>query len=147
MRRTAFAAFVVLAVAAVALHSPVASADRTFKVIVHPEVVGSKIPRQILSSIFLKEVARWGTGEPVHPVDQSMRSSVRAAFTEDVLARPFGGIAFFWAERIKKGVAPPPVKQIDADVISYVAGTKGAIGYVSISTPVPESVKTLSLIE
>jgi ABC-type phosphate transport system substrate-binding protein len=147
LRCTSIAAVVVLALAAATIQSPVASADLRFQVVVHPEVQGSQIKRDTLSSIFLKEVERWGSGLPVHPVDQSMRSPVRAVFTEQVLSQPFAGIQFYWADRIRKGVAPPPVKQSDADVIEYVAKTKGAIGYVSLGAVVPATVKTLSVVD
>jgi len=147
LRRTSFAALIVLGLALIAFQMPVASAAQTFQIVVHPSIEGSKIPRQVLSSIFLKEVARWGNGEAVRPVDQSMRSPVRAAFTEEVLSRPFEGMAFYWADLIKKGIAPPPVKQNDADVIEYVAKTEGAIGYVSVDSTVPDTVKTLSVID
>ena len=41
------------------------------------------------------------------------------------------------SDEIKKGVTPPPVKASDADVIAYVASTRGAIGYVSAGAAVP----------
>jgi ABC-type phosphate transport system substrate-binding protein len=146
LRRTSLAAVTVLALAATPIHNPVASADLSFLVVVHPATEGTQIKRQTLSSIFLKKADRWGsTGLPAHPVDQSMRSPVRAAFTEQVLARPLDGIQFYWAEMIRKGVIPPPVKQSDADVIEYVASTKGAIGYVSLDAVVPSTVRTLSV--
>jgi len=144
LRRTSFTVF--MAVALAALQIPAASAAQGFKIIVHPGVEGTQIPREILSSIFLKDVARWGSGQPVQPVDQSMRSSVRAAFTEAVLDTPVEGMTLFWAEKIKRGITPPPVKSSDADVISYVADHKGAIGYVSPGAEVPSNVKTLSVI-
>jgi ABC-type phosphate transport system substrate-binding protein len=147
LRRTSIVAFIVLALAAATIQSPVASADLRFQVVVHPGIEGSQIKRETLSSIFLKEVNRWGSGLPVHPVDQSMRSPVRAMFTEQVLSRPFDGIQFYWADRIRKGVAPPPVKESDAEVIEYVAKTKGAVGYVSLGVEVPSTVKTLSVID
>jgi ABC-type phosphate transport system substrate-binding protein len=144
LRRTSF---VILLVAALAvLQIPGATAAQSFKVIVHPGVEGTDISREILSSIFLKEVARWGGGGPVQPVDQSMRSAVRAAFSEAVFHKPVDGMAMFWADKIRKGIAPPPVKSTDEDVISYVAANEGAIGYVSPGTVVPPNVKALTVI-
>jgi ABC-type phosphate transport system substrate-binding protein len=147
LRRTSIAAFILLVLAAATIQNPVASADLRFQVVVHPAVEGSAIKRETLSSIFLGELSRWGTGVRVKPVDQSMRSPVRAAFTEEVLSRPFHGIQFYWADMIQKGVAPPPVKQSDAEVIKYVARTEGAVGYVSLGAVVPDTVKTLSVID
>jgi ABC-type phosphate transport system substrate-binding protein len=133
----------VLALTAATIQNPVARADLTFQVVVNPEIEGSQISRHTLSSIFLKEIGRWDSGLRVKPVDQSMRSPLRAVFTEQVLSRPFEGIQFYWADMIRKGVAPPPVKQSDAEVIEYVARTEGAIGYVSLGAVIPDTVKTL----
>jgi ABC-type phosphate transport system substrate-binding protein len=147
LRRTSFAAFIVLALSAATTQNAVARADATFQVIVHADIEGSQIKRETLSSVFLGEVTRWGSGQRVMPVDQSMRSPVRALFTEQVLSQPFEGIEFYWADMIRKGVVPPPVKKSDAEVIEYVARTKGAIGYVSLGAVVPAAVKTVSIID
>jgi ABC-type phosphate transport system substrate-binding protein len=144
LRRTSFVVLLVVALAA--LQIPGVTAAQSFKVIVHPGVEGTDISREILSSIFLKQVARWEGGEPVQPVDQSMRSAVRAAFSEAVFDKPVDGMAMFWADKIRKGIAPPPVKSTDEDVISYVAANAGAIGYVSPGAVVPPNVKALSVI-
>lgn len=141
------AASIILALAAATIQSPVAGANLRFQVVVHPDLKGSQIRRQTLSSIFLKELGRWGSGLPARSVYQSMRSPVRALFTEQVLSRPLDGTQFYWADMIRKGVAPPPVKESDPEVIEYVARTNGAIGYVSLGVAVPGSVETLSVID
>ena len=148
MRRTMPTAFVILILlAALAGESPASAANPGFRVIVHPDVAGTQAPRAILSSIFLKDVLRWGNGLPVAPVDQSMASPVRAAFSARVLGKPLEAVQALLYQKMIKGVAPPPVKASDADVIAYVASTKGAIGYVAADTPVPESVKELTVID
>ncbi len=124
---------------------PAASADAGFVVIVHPEIQGNDLPKVILSAIFLRKAPRWETGLEVQPVDQSMSSPVRAQFTAAVLDVPFDGLPRFWSDQIKAGVQPPPVKSSDQDVIAYVASTPGAIGYVSVITALPESVKRMAL--
>jgi ABC-type phosphate transport system substrate-binding protein len=147
VRRMSFAVLAILALASLGGSLPVVGADQTFKVIVNPDVQGNQIPRHALSSIFLRSVQRWGDGRTVRPVDQSMRSPVREAFTQQVLAKRVEGLAYFWSERIRNGVTPPPVKSSDADVIEYVAANEGAIGYVSVGTPVPATVKALEVID
>jgi hypothetical protein len=123
------------------------AAEPSFQVIVHPEVRGTQIPRAVLSSIFLKDVVRWGDGLPIAPVDQSMRSEIRASFSQVVLETPVEGVASLWHSKMIKGVMPPPVKSSDEDVIAYVAETKGAIGYVSAGTVLPETVKLIRIID
>ena len=136
----------VLITAAVSPPSPALSAEIEFRIIVHPDVSGTHLPREDLSAIFLRDEDRWSDGQPVRPVDQSLRSPVRAAFTEEVLARQIDGIEAFWARKIGQGITPPMVKPSDEDVIAYVSETRGAIGYVSVETSVPSTVRILSIL-
>jgi ABC-type phosphate transport system substrate-binding protein len=125
-----------------------AFAEDVFRVIVNPSVKGSRAPRSVLSSIFLKQSTRWGDGTPVRPVDQSFRAPVREAFTLRVLEKPLLGMQAYWIRRIADGgVPPPPVKSSDEEVIAFVASTPGSIGYVSVSTALPDSVRVLNVID
>lgn len=139
----------VLAMAPLAPQAPAAPAileDQAFVVVVHPDVKGTQIPRTILSSLFLKDVVRWGDGQMVRPVDRSLRSALREDFTRQILTVPMDAVPRYWQRKIMKGVSPPPVKESDQDVFEFVARTKGAIGYVSAATAVPGSVKALAVI-
>jgi ABC-type phosphate transport system substrate-binding protein len=126
--------------------APVASADATFRVIVHPQVKGSQIPRAALTSIFLKQAPRWGDGSSVAPVDQSVRSPVRKAFSSDVLQQGLVEVQVYWQRKMATGLTPPPVKSTDEEIVSFVASTPGAIGYVSAGTPLPDSVREVVVI-
>jgi ABC-type phosphate transport system substrate-binding protein len=136
-----------LAAALVAGLAPSSVAESSYRVIVHPGVKGSQIPRATLSSIFLKQAPRWGDGSPVQPVDQSMRSQVRQSFAADVLQRPLVELQMFWSRRMATGVTPPPVKQTDEEVVAYVAATPGSIGYVSAAAALPDSVRSILIVE
>jgi ABC-type phosphate transport system substrate-binding protein len=137
---------VLAAVAALAVLSlPVVLADAPYRVIVHPQVKGSQIPRASLTSIFLKQAPKWGDGSAVLPVDQSVRSSVRKAFSSDVLQQGLVAVQVYWQRRMAAGVTPPPVKASDEEIVSFVASTPGAIGYVSAETPLPDSVKAVQV--
>lgn len=137
----------VIAVAVLAVSAaPVASADATFRVIVHPQVKGSQIPRAALTSIFLKQAPRWGDGSSVLPVDQSVRSSVRKAFSSDVLQQGLVEVQVYWQRKMASGVVPPPVRTSDEEIVSFVASTPGAIGYVSSSAPLPDSVREVAIV-
>ncbi len=130
----------------VAGESSGATDEPPFQVIVHAEVEGTQIPRAVLSSIFLKEATRWGNGRTVAPVDQSLRSKVRAAFSEHVLKKPVDGVQALWHRKMIQGVRPPIVKSSDEEVIGYVAETEGSIGYVSLSAPLPPTVRVLTIV-
>jgi ABC-type phosphate transport system substrate-binding protein len=126
---------------------PAVSADADFVVVAHPEIQGDELPRVILSAIFLRKAPRWEDGTDVRPVDHSMSSPLRAAFTEAVLDVPYPRLQRYWNDEIKNGTEPPPVKRSDSDVLAYVASTRGAIGYVSADTQVPDDVKTLRVVD
>jgi ABC-type phosphate transport system substrate-binding protein len=136
----------VLAAALTAGSGRVASAA-AFRVIVHPQVKGSQIPRTVLSSIFLKQALKWGDGRPVVPVDQSVQSSVRRQFSNDVLQQGIVEVQVYWQRRITAGLVPPPVKTSDEDVVAFVASTPGAIGYVSSGATLPESVREVAVVD
>ena len=135
-----------LAVLAAGLVPP-SAADSPYRVIVHPGVKGSQIPRATLSSIFLKQAPRWGDGSPVLPVDQSMRSPIRRSFAAEVLQKEIVEMQMFWTRRMASGVTPPPVKQTDEEILAYVAATPGAIGYVSSTLPLPDNVRPVAIVE
>ena len=126
---------------------PATAKERRFRIIVHPTVQGSQIPREILSAIFLRSSRQWGNGEPIEPADQSVRSPVRIAFTLDVHERSMVEIQVLWQRQVMAGVTPPPVKTSDEDVIAFVASTQGAIGCIAAETPLPGTVRTLTLLD
>jgi ABC-type phosphate transport system substrate-binding protein len=121
------------------------AADAPVKVVAHPLVKGTQIPRAALASIFLKQAPRWSDGSAVLPVDQSVKSPVRSAFCNRLLGQPLIDVQIYWQKKMSVGVVPPPVKTSDEDVLGYVASTPGAIGYISSGTSVPEGVKTLEV--
>jgi ABC-type phosphate transport system substrate-binding protein len=117
--------------------APGAAAAASYKIIVHPSVKGNQIPRATLNSIFLKYSPRWGDGSPVLPVDQSFRSRIRQAFANEIHQRPMMELRVFWTRRM----------ETDEDVVAFVAATPGAIGYVAPTTPLPDSVRPITIIE
>ena len=123
----------------------VAATDASVRIVVHPQVKGTQIPRAVLSSIFLKQAPRWADGSAVLPVDQSVKSPVRSAFSNRLLGMPLMDVQIYWQRRMSAGVTPPPVKDSDEEVIAYVAANAGAIGYVSSTTPLPETVKAIDI--
>jgi ABC-type phosphate transport system substrate-binding protein len=127
--------------------APVVCADARYRVIVHPGVKGTQIPRAALSSLFLKQASKWGDGTAAHPVDQSVRSPVRQAFPASVLRQGLVEVQVYWHRQMGAGKVPPPVKTSDEDVVAFVASTPGAIGYVSAETPLPDSVRQVAVID
>jgi ABC-type phosphate transport system substrate-binding protein len=143
VRHTIIPAAAVFILAAAA-HSAAAAPPRV-RVIVHPNVKGSQIPRATLTSIFLRQAKKWGDGTTVVPVDQSIRSDVRSQFSNALLGQTVMDVQIYWQRRMPTGLLPPPVKTSDDDVITFVSSTPGAIGYVSLDANVPESVKSIEV--
>lgn len=116
-------------------------------VIAHASLSGGAIQRALLADIFLKEVTRWGDGRRCAPVDQSLVSPVRVAFSKQVLRRSPAAVRRYWQHKMRSGrKTPPPIKTSDTDVIAFVRTTPGAVGYVAADTDLPEGVKKLKIL-
>lgn len=113
----------------VATATTVAAQD--FKVIVNSGNPITEITSAALSKIFLKETLKFPSGAAATPVDQSKSSSVRAAFSKQVVGRPVSAIDTYWQQQIFSGKEiPPATKASDDDIVAFVKATPGAIGYV-----------------
>jgi ABC-type phosphate transport system substrate-binding protein len=147
LRRHRLLLAVLVAAALAARPGPDVSAAAAFRVIVHSQVKGNEIPRAVLSAIFLKQALKWGDGRPVVPVDQSVQSSVRRLFSNEVLRQGIVEVQVYWQRKITAGLVPPPVKTSDEDIVSFVASTPGAIGYVSSSMTLPDTVREVTVVD
>lgn len=127
------------------LCQPSVGADAGVQVIANPQVKGTQITRTALSQIFLKKAPRYADGVPAQPVDQSVKSPVRSAFSSRVLGQAIIEVQVYWQRKMSQGVTPPPVRTSDEDVLAYVAQTPGAIGYVSSTVALPETVKAIEV--
>jgi len=146
LRRPRLLSVLVAAVVAACLGQEVSAAP-AFRVIVHSQVKGNQVPRAVLSAIFLKQALKWGDGGPVVPVDQSVQSAVRRAFSNNVLRQGVVEVQVYWQRKIAAGQMPPPVKTSDEAVVAFVASTPGAIGYVSSSASLPDTVRELAIVD
>lgn len=116
-----------------------------FRVVAHAKNPAGSVPRDFLSDAFLKKTSRWPDGEALQPVDQRGDAALRRAFSAEVLKRSVSAVKMYWQQRIFSGRGvPPPELDGDAAVISYVAGHRGAVGYVSEGAKL-DQVKVLSI--
>ena len=73
---------------------------------------------------------------------------MRAAFSSKILGLSIAAVRNYWRRQLQWGRRrPPPVALSDEVVISYVASTPGAVGYISGDTETPESVEVLKILE
>jgi ABC-type phosphate transport system substrate-binding protein len=120
-----------------------------FVVIVNPSVAGANVRRADLAAVFLRTAVRWGGGATAVPVDQSGTSPVRNAFSQAVLGMPVATAVQYWQKQMfaANPLRPPAVKGSDAEVISFVENTAGAVGYVSKEAVLPAGVKAIAVID
>lgn len=124
-----------------------APASAGFVVIVNAGNPATTLSKLDASRIFLKKARAWpGGGLSADPVDQKDASPARREFLSAVMGKDPAAMAAYWQSQLFVGrTTPPPVKGSDADVIAFVAGSKGAIGYVSAGIPLPETVKAIRI--
>lgn len=116
-----------------------------FYVIAHPSVTATSLQARFVADAFLKKVTRWESGAAIHPVDLPSTSKTRIAFSEQVLKRSVAAVRSYWQQRIFSGRdVPPPEVETESQVVRYVAGHPGSLGYVSSSTEL-QGVKLIAL--
>ncbi|MBI5443239.1 MAG: hypothetical protein HY900_18740 [Deltaproteobacteria bacterium] len=113
-------------------------------IIANRSVPASSLELSVVREIFLGKKSLWDNGEPVVLVALK-RGATHEAFLQKVLARTAAQFTNVWKQAIFTGTGvPPKAFETEADVVRYVASTKGAIGYVEAATP-HDTVKVIEL--
>jgi ABC-type phosphate transport system substrate-binding protein len=113
---------------------------------VNAKVSGHALARDLLAQIYLGKVQRWGDGVPIVAVDLSGTSPVRRAFCEEILGMSVEAARFYWLQTVSStGKRPPVTKPSNEEVIAFVASKPGGVGYVSSGTPLPETVREVTV--
>jgi ABC-type phosphate transport system substrate-binding protein len=108
-----------------------------FVVVLHPSVEVESLTAKQISDLFLKKATVWPDGSEVVAVDLPSDSPVRASFSGAIHERRVSAVKSYWQRQIFSGGAvPPPEKATEAEVVAFVRGRRGAIGYVSPSAAV-----------
>lgn len=112
------------------------------KIIANPSIKADSISAAELRSVFLEESSSLSDGSHVEPVI-SRGGAAHASFVKDYLGKSDSDLQTFYRSLVftGKGSMPKTVNS-DAEIASYVAKTRGAIGYVSVDANV-DGVKTL----
>ncbi len=80
---------------------------------------------------YLKDTARWDSGQKVRPADCKYDASVRNAFLSNVLGMTDIEIDRYWiTQQYVNGEKPPATLDDDSSVMRFVAKFEGAIGCV-----------------
>ena len=114
------------------------------KVIANASVTADAISAADLKRVFLEERIALADGSHVEPVLEK-DGRVHAAFLQKYLGRSEDDLQTYYRTLVFTGKGSMP-KELgsDAEVVAYVARTRGTIGYVSSAASV-EGVKTLAI--
>lgn len=135
-------------VAALLYVLPAPAQQNAAVVIVHASNPTGALTTDEVSRMFLKRQNRWPGGSSVVPVDLSGRPDAKAEFARRFHGRSLDALDSYWQQQIFSGrETPPSTRSTDAEVVSFVAATPGAIGYVSSAARLPETVRPLQVRE
>jgi ABC-type phosphate transport system substrate-binding protein len=135
--------YIFLTLAMVAVIAVFAVAAGSVKIVANPGIKASSISAEQLKGIFLQESTSFD-GSNVEPVLEKS-GATHEAFLKDYLGKTDAVLQTYYRSMVFSGKGSmPKVFASDAEVISYVTKTKGAIGYVSPSASA-EGVKVLEV--
>ncbi len=106
----------------------------SFRVLVHPDSEVKSLTVSEIRAKFYKKDLNWPDGNEVLPVDLPVDSRTRAAFSDAILGKTPEEVQTSWFQRTFDGLTPPAEATSNAEVVSYVKSTPGAIGYVARNT-------------
>ncbi|WP_448550835.1 substrate-binding domain-containing protein [Thalassotalea montiporae] len=120
--------------------SMVASAE--VAVIVNPANANS-ISDNDISRAFLGKLKTFADGQSIKAVNSKANSAARVEFEKLVLKKSAAQVKAYWSKRLFTGKGKP-LQELgtDADVLSFVASTPNAIGYVDAAN-VNDTVKVV----
>jgi hypothetical protein len=88
-----------------------------------------------IQRIFLGKKKRWADGQIIKPATLK-KGVVHEDFVKKYIHRTPTQFSTFWKRVIVTGTGIPPKSfSTEAEIVEYVSSTKGAVGYISASTP------------
>jgi len=94
--------------------------------------------------IFLGKQKKWASGVRIKPVTLK-NGAVHDEFVKKFINKTPYSFSSFWKRAIVSGIGIPPKSyKSEDDIVKYVSITKGALGYISGTTP-HNGVKVLSI--
>jgi hypothetical protein len=135
---------ILIAATAACLYGAVAAHAVELKVIANRSVAASSVSADDLKGVFLATKSSLSDGSHVEPVLEK-GGATHEAFLKAYIGKSDVALQIYYRSLVFTGKASMP-KQLatDAEVVAYVAKTKGAIAYVSAGAGA-EGVKTLDV--
>ncbi len=114
-----------------------AAGEADFIVIAHKSVAHDTLSRPELKRIFSKKRSHWDNGQAIVIVEQGGDTQAREAFYHTVLQSTLAQMSSYWINQtMTNGLAPPKIYSNARRVVSYVARTPGAIGFIDAKADV-----------
>jgi hypothetical protein len=122
----------------------VSAAAADIKVIANPSLKASALSSEELRGVFLVTKTSLSDGSHVEPV-MLKEGAIQATFVKQFIGKTETALEIYYRSLVftGKGLLPKTFAS-DAEMINYVAKTKGAIGYVGGEASV-DAVKTLKV--
>jgi len=116
-------------VAALATLAATARADEIL-VVVHPQAPVERLSDDQLKQVYLGENSFWGQVK-IHPAVLRVPPEIYAGFMGAVAGISPGGYEAFWIRKIfREGGMPPRPFDSAGAILSFVANTPGAVGFI-----------------
>lgn len=133
-----------LVVSVLGMFATVALQAAEIKVIANPSVGASSVSTEELKGVFLATKTSLSDGSHVEPVLEK-GGPTHEAFVKEYLGKTDAALQTYYRGLVFTGKASmPKTVASDAEVVAYVAKTKGAVGYVSAGAGTA-GVKTLEV--
>ena len=114
------------------------------KVIANPSVGASSVSADEVKAVFLATKTSLSDGSHVEPALQK-GGAIHEAFVKEYLGKTDAALQTYYRSLVFTGKASmPKTLGSDAEVVAYVAKTKGAVGYVGAGAGTP-GVKALDV--
>ncbi len=114
-------------------------------VVVNPDNPATTISKKELSKIFKQKQKVWAHKEMIKVVHLGKDHPLRREFSQKVLNMSSESLEKYYFKRALSGKGQPPrIASSPDDVISFVSGSKNAIGYLDLND-VDSSVKILKV--
>ena len=108
-------------------------------VISNSSVTETSLNKGTIKKIFLGKKTQWSSGDKIIPVTLAKDHESHSVFIKNFVGKSPGQFNAFWTQAIFTGKGTPPrFFSSEGALASYVASTKGAIGYVSSGSKISD---------
>jgi len=112
------------------------AAQEDIYIIINPQIDVKNLGANMLKDIYTNNKTKWESGDKIY-ITLLKKGPVHETFARQMIGMPPKELISLWKKVIFTGVGTPPkVVSTEEAMIRYVASKKGAIGYISGSTPV-----------